>query len=448
MIIRKILCAALSAAVLASCAVFAYPQYSGSSIEVMAAETVISFDKTSLSVGLKESIRLNVKTDTAEKISWTSSDDNTVSVKDGTITGKAKGTAIITARLDSGKMAKCLITVKDAPKNITITKSGITLGVGESYSVGSGINDGAACATRIYSSGDSNIVHMDTTSWVGKFTAKNPGTTYVTVRSYNGRTASCKVTVRNAPSKITLTKGILTLGAGESYTLGSNLNSGAAAADRTYRTSNSSVVKMTNTKWTGKFTAMKVGTAYVTVRTYNGKEASCKVVVKAAPAKVNLSRGMIYKTPGQEETLSVILPSGTGSEHLSFRTSNSSVAKIVKTDRKCVFKAVGKGTAYITVRTYNGKEASCKVVVKSSPDKVMLSKTKLTLKVGKSAELAASVSQDAYSSQYTFTASNNSIIKIIPSGSRCTVKALKKGTATVTVRTFNGKTASCKITVK
>ena len=38
---------------------------------------------------------------------------------------------------------------------------------------------------------------------------------------------------------------------------------------------------MTKTNWTGDFTAVAPGTAYVTVRTYNGKEASCKVVVSA-----------------------------------------------------------------------------------------------------------------------------------------------------------------------
>ena len=36
---------------------------------------------------------------------------------------------------------------------------------------------------------------------------------------------------------------------------------------------------MTRTDWQGEFTAMKAGTAYVTVRLYNGKEASCKVTV-------------------------------------------------------------------------------------------------------------------------------------------------------------------------
>ena len=85
--------------------------------------------------------------------------------------------------------------------------------------------------------------------------------------------------MKKAPDKITLTKGVLTLGVGEKYTLGSSVNDGAASSQRTYRTSNSSVVKMTKTNWTGEFKAVKKGVAYITVRTYNGKEASCKVTV-------------------------------------------------------------------------------------------------------------------------------------------------------------------------
>ena len=446
--IRKIICAVLSAVLLVSGALYALPDLTGSASVVLAAENTISFEKTSLSIGLRESIRLNIKTNSSEKIEWTSSDNNTVIVNNGKITGTAKGTAIITAKLESGKMAKCFITVKPSPSKVTITKSEITLGVGESYSVGSGINDGAACKTRTYSSADSSIVQMNTTNWVGKFTAKKPGTTYVTVRTYNGKTASCKVTVKNAPTKITLTKGLLTMGIGETYTLGSGLNSGEASADRTYRSSNNNIVKMTNTKWTGIFTAQKVGTAYVTVRTYNGKEASCKVVVKSAPQKVALTRGIITLTPGMESNVSAIIAAGTASEHISYRVS-SNIIKILKTENnKCVFKAVKKGTAYITVRTYNGKEASCKVEVKSSPEKVTLNKTKRTLSVGGSAVISANVPADSYCSEYKFSCSNNAVVKITPSGSKCVVKALKKGSATVTVRTFNGKTASCTVTVK
>ena len=69
----------------------------------------------------------------------------------------------------------------------------------------------------------------------------------------------------------------MTLKVGKTASVSAVLPDNTGAAKRTYRSSNASVVKMTKTDWTGEFKAMKPGTSYVTVRLYNGKEASIKV---------------------------------------------------------------------------------------------------------------------------------------------------------------------------
>ena len=448
MIFRKTICTLLSAVVLAAGAGLMSDQYNDTGITANAARSSISFQNTSLSIGWGEKYKLSIKNSAKEKIEWTSSDSTKVYVRDGVVGGKNKGTAIITAKTGSGAIAKCLVTVKSGPISVAITKKEITLGVGESYTVGSSIGSGSASAERTYSSDNDSIVHMTNTRWTGKFIAKKPGVTYVRVRTYNGREDRCKVTVKNAPKKVTLTKGVLTLGAGESYTLGSGLDEGAASADRTFRSSNKNVVMMTNTKWTGKFTAKAPGTAYVTVRTYNGKEASCKVTVKKAPTKVKLSKELVTLGIGESCTLTSSLSSGAASSVRLYRSSNSNIVKMTKTSWTGEFTAKKVGTAYVTVRTYNGLEASCKVVVKASPDKLTLNREQITLRQGKSAVLTASVPANTYSSVYTFNTGSSGVIKLTPSGNKCVVKALKKGTAYVNVRTYNGKTASCKVAVK
>ena len=120
---------------------------------------------------------------------------------------------------------------------------------------------------------------MTKTNWTGDFVGVKPGVAYVTVRSYNGKEHSCKVTVKPAPKSVTISKKTLTMKVGQTATLSCWTNDGAGCATRTFRTSNSSIVKMTKTNWTGSFKAMKPGVAWVTVRTYNGKESSCKVTV-------------------------------------------------------------------------------------------------------------------------------------------------------------------------
>ena len=208
---------------------------------------------------------------------------------------------------------------------------------------------------------DSKVLTVDKK---GNVKAVGNGTAWITAKTVNGKEKSCKITVKNAPNKVTISKGVVTIGVGEKFTVGSAVPDGSAAAKRTYRTTNSSIVKMTRTDWQGDFVGVKPGTAYVTVRTYNGKESTCKVTVKAAPSSVTISKKTMTMKVGQTATLSCSVPSDAGCATRTYRTSNSSVVKMTKTSWTGTFKALKKGTAYVTVRTYNGKESSCKIEVK------------------------------------------------------------------------------------
>ena len=279
MLIHRLASAGLSAAVILGGGTAVLPMLADTAAVVQAAPAGITLDKTAFALGQGESVRINVKSGKA--VSWASSDNNAVAVKGGLVTGRKNGTAVITAKTADGKTAKCTVTVKNAPSKVTIAKGVLTLGVGESYTLGSGVNDGAASSNRTYRTSSSSIVKMTNTKWTGSFTAVKVGVAYVTVRTYNGKESTCKVTVREAPSKVTLSRGLITLTEGQSASLSASVPDNAGCAKRTFRTSNAKVLQMTKTDWTGSFKAVKPGTAYVTVRTYNGKEASCKVVVNA-----------------------------------------------------------------------------------------------------------------------------------------------------------------------
>lgn len=327
----------------------------------------VTLSNTSLTLGKGETFTLKAtvlpSSALNKTVTWTTSNSAVASVSGGKITAKGNGTAIITAKSNNGKTAKCTVTVKNAPTKVNLSKATLTLGVGETFSLSSTVNDGAASTSRTYRSSDSNIIKMTRTNWIGTFVAQKPGTASVTVRTYNGKETTCKITVRPAPTKISLTNTTLTLGVGESFTLGSNLNSGAACATRTYRTGDSSIVKMTRTDWVGTFVAQKVGTTYVTVRTYNGKEASCKVTVKAAPTWVSVNKTTMTLKVGQTASLSAYIASNAGCASRTYRSSNSSIIQMTKTNWTGEFKALKPGVAWVTVRTYNGMEASCKITV-------------------------------------------------------------------------------------
>ena len=79
------------------------------------------------------------------------------------------------------------------------------------------------------------------------------------------------------------------------------------------------------------------------------------------------------------------------------------------------------------------------------PTSVALNKTTLTLDTGKTSTLKATVyPSNAANKKCTWSSSNTSIATVDKNG-KVTAKA--SGTATITVKTSNGKTATCKVTV-
>ena len=101
-----------------------------------------------------------------------------------------------------------------------------------------------------------------------------------------------------------------------------------------------------------------------------------------------------------------------------------------------------KGTAAETYAKENGFKFIALDV--SKPTSVSLNKTALTLDVGKSYTLTKTVSPSNAVTSYTWRSSNTSVATVDKNG-KVTAKA--SGTATITVKTSNGKTATCKVTV-
>ncbi len=242
----------------------------------------VTLNKTTLSLGLGEKFRMKATlgNSLSDTVTWYSSDKNVVTVSSGGyLTAKGKGTAYITARSVEGAEAVCRVNVKNAPDSISLSKTVLTLGVGEKYTLSNEISAGSASAKRTFSSSNSDVVRMTRTDWSCEFKAVKPGVSYITAKTYNGATATCKVIVKEAPKDVSVSQKSMTLRVGQSATLSGVISSDSGCATRTFTTSDRSVVNMTKTNWTAAFTAASPGTARVTFSTYNGKEASCLVTV-------------------------------------------------------------------------------------------------------------------------------------------------------------------------
>ena len=167
------------------------------------------------------------------------------------------------------------------------------------------------------------------------------------------------------PTGVKLNQSSLTFGKGESYGLISTvLPANAKNKTCTWSTSNSSVATVSNT---GKVTAKATGTAVITVKTVNGKTATCKVTVKPAPTSVKINPTALTLGKGESYTVSESTSKGSyaNGANLKWTSTNTRVATVQKgKGNKAVIKAVGTGTANIKITLFNGKTATCKVTVK------------------------------------------------------------------------------------
>ena len=360
----------------------------------------------------------------------------------------APGKATISIVSKSGAKATCKVTVKNAPEKITVSPDKLTLGVGEVKEVSSSVNSGAASQTRNYRVNDTSIIQQIPTSWNFKFKATKTGTGVIMASTYNYKSDACIVTVKPAPTKVSVTKTSMTLGVGETASIGSYLNDGAASSQRTYRTSDSSVIRMTKTNWTGVFKAVKPGVAWVTVKTHNGKEASCKITVKPAPTSVKITKSALSMGVGETSSLGSNLNNGAAASKRTFRSSAPSVVKMTKTNWTGEFQAVKTGVAWVTVRTYNGKESSCKITVKSAPTWIKTNKKTITMNVGDTATVSSYVNEGAASMKRTYASVDSSIVKMTQTNWEGKFKALKPGITYVSVKSYNGKMNWCKVIVK
>ncbi len=404
----------------------------------------VSTNFSSKTVGIGEEIYIKAtsnKLSSGDTVTLASSNSKIATVdSNGKIKGISAGKVTITATSKMGGKATATVTVKPAPTSIRLNKTNLTLGVGEKFDLDSYLSAGSASSRCPYSSSNSAVASVAESG--GLVTAKKVGTATITVRTYNGKTATCKVTVKPAPTSIKLNKASITLGLGERFNLYHTLSSASASYGTSYSSSNTAVV--TVPQGGGLITANGTGTATITVRTFNGRTASCKVTVKAAPTNVKLNKSSLTLGVGEKFDLDSILPTGSASYKSPYSTSNISVASVAEAGGLVTAKRVG--TAIVTVRTYNSKTASCKITVKSAPTSIRLNKTNITLGVGEQFDLDSYLSAGSASYKCPYSSSNPSVASVAEAGGLVTAK--KVGTATITVRTYNGRTATCKVTVK
>jgi len=224
------------------------------------------------------------------------------------------------------------------------------------------------------------------------------GTAQISILSGSKVKAKYTVKVVAAPKKVTLSAKAITLGVKESLTMTPTIPKNTHTTF-TWTSKNNKIATVSKT---GKITGKKAGETTVTVQTHNGKAATLKVVVKAAPKKVTLNKTSLTLELYDEFQLKATLPKGSVSNKLTWTSSDEDVVTVFEDG--WLF-ANDIGTATITVKTYNGKKATCKVTVIGDEEEedeedeedeplISLNKTNINLSVGDTATVAVTYTGD------------------------------------------------------
>lgn len=248
------------------------------------------------------------------------------------------------------------------PKSVKFNKNGITLGVGESYTLITTIENGDISQVE-FTTDNSGVITVDDK---GKMTAVGIGVTTITAKTYNGLTAKCKVTVKKLANSIKLDKTSIILGVGEQYDFSSYVPSGTAAYYRSYYSDDPNIAFVQ--KAGGLMTAKKAGTTTVRCKMPNGTQATCNVTVKPLATSLKLNASEIVLYIGQSFDINSSVQKGTAAYYRLYSSSNSKIAAVTRGGG--VVKGVATGKATVTCTLNNGKKAICNVYIMPQSKKI------------------------------------------------------------------------------
>ncbi|MBR2415054.1 MAG: Ig-like domain-containing protein [Clostridia bacterium] len=400
-------------------------------------EKALAFEKTTLTLGVGEQIKNPVLSEaTVQKNVRYSGFGSVVKVSaDGTVTALQEGTVTLKATATDGRTATCTVNVVNAPQELTLSRTDSEIGVGVKLQLTAQADTAIDLSRVVWSSDNSAVASVEN----GIVTARATGTATISAVAYNGIKATCHITVLAAPVKLKLNKTSHSLYVGDTHILTASAEVDAYLGKLSFASSDKSVLTVDEN---GKVTAVKAGTATVTVTAYNGICASCTYAVSERATKVTVTASVTTFAVGMYVRMTATTDTGKGLEGAVWTVSDESIAYLNE-EHHLIAKKPGKVT--VTVTLTNGVKGSCTVTIQAAPTSITLDKTSMTLDVDARYRLKATVNSGAYASAITFSSTDAAIARVAADG---TVIAVSPGTVTITASTFNGKKATCTVTVR
>ena len=213
-----------------------------------------------------------------------------------------------------------------------------------------------------------------------------------------------------------------------------------------WKSSDSNIVSVDGTYSSGavRISAKNNGTATLTGTTTDGSNISIKIKINVIiPIRSLTSYKSMKMDKGTSKSLEIEVGPTDATEKLTYESSNTQIATV---DANGIVTAKSSGTVQITYKAkYYGIKGTAYVRVIAPLISVSLNTNKLTLEKGKTSQLSVSYNPaDATDKDITWMTSSSLVATVDSTGK---VTANREGTAVITARASNGKTATCTVTV-
>ena len=415
--------------VAASCAVSVKPAPDGGEPSVEATSIRLDRNEAELSVGETLELTATVLPDDAtnKTLAWATTDSKVAVVADGVVTALAVGTADIIVQCGSVS-DKCTVTVSVPASgvieatSITLDHTSATLGVGETLTLTATVlPDNATDKTVSWTSSDPGVATVSN----GKVTAVAIGAATITA-SCGSAKAECAITVSPVEAAaITLDQTSASILLGESLQLTASV-SPDNVTDKTvsWASSNPAVASVDG----GIVTGLSVGKASITARC-GSVSAVCTVTVNPVEAtSIELDRtSAVLSVGGIVEISATVLPGNTTDKTVVWASSRPDIASV----ENGKVRALSPGSATVTA-SCGSVSAICSVTVLSSGEiHLELDRTAVTLAVGETTKLVATVYPEDTANKLVLWASANSKIASVQDG---IVTAVSTGVTTITAQ--------------
>lgn len=401
----------------------------------------VSIDQASveMTVGEKKQLSATISPSDAtdQNITWSSSKESVATISSqGLVTALAEGTTTIKARAGE-KTSACIVTVRKeivAVTSITLDKSSLSLIKGETETLAATVSPSNATHTKVsWTSSDPSVATIDSEGIVQAIANGNA----TIIAQVDDIKATCPVTVTTPVESITLNKDKLTLNKGESETLVATVvPTDATEATVTWGTSNP---YMASVDANGKVTAMGAGNVTITAKA-GGKSAVCMVTVNVPVESITLNRTNITLDEGESTTLkATVTPKDATDKTVTWSSTDESTATV---DQNGNINAIKQGSATIVAKA-GDQQATCSITVVKRVASITIDKESLTLFIGNTATLTATVLPDDATDKTITWDSYNPSIATVENG-------VVKGTGigeTIVTASAGYFTASCRVSV-